>query len=89
MVGNTFPGERCLLHCEPGFRPADRKIAVCDPQRNWSPTSKLDCVSDTPEKDEVKPFIKCPQDTTIVLPADQETVYIKLEQPITNVNWWK
>lgn len=37
----------------------------------------------------VKPFIKCPQDTTIILPKGQKTVYIKLEQPKTNVDWWK
>lgn len=34
-----------------------------------------------------RPNIKCPRDTTIVLPAGQSLVYIKLEQPTTNVNW--
>lgn len=37
----------------------------------------------------IKPFIKCPQDTTIILPKNQKTVYIKLEQPKTNVDWWR
>lgn len=35
----------------------------------------------------LKPFIKCPRDTTIILPKDQKSVYIKLEQPRTNVDW--
>lgn len=34
-----------------------------------------------------KPQINCPRDTTIVLPKGQSLVYIKLEQPKTNVNW--
>lgn len=34
-----------------------------------------------------KPFIKCPRDTTIILPKGKSTVLVKLEQPQTNVNW--
>lgn len=37
----------------------------------------------------LKPFIKCPRDTTIILPKGQKTVYIKLEKPRTNVDWWR
>lgn len=33
------------------------------------------------------PHIKCPRDTTLVLPKGQSLIYIKLEQPKTNVNW--
>lgn len=88
MIGYTFPGERCLLHCEPGFKAIGRKIAVCNYERNWLPTADLNCV---PEyiTDDFRPAIKCPQDTTIVLPPNEETVYVKLEQPQTNVNWMR
>lgn len=34
-----------------------------------------------------RPHIKCPRDTTIVLPSGQSSAHIKLEQPKTNVNW--
>lgn len=34
-----------------------------------------------------RPHIKCPRDTTIFLPSGQSLIYIKLEQPKTNVNW--
>lgn len=33
------------------------------------------------------PFIKCPRNTTILLPAGKTTVLVKLAQPQTNVNW--
>lgn len=35
----------------------------------------------------LRPYIKCPRDTTIVLPKNKKTVYVKLEQPKSNVNW--
>lgn len=36
-----------------------------------------------------KPYIKCPQDTMIVLPKNEKTVFIKLEQPKSNVDFAK
>lgn len=35
----------------------------------------------------IRPYIKCPRDTTIVLPKNQKTVYIRMEQPKSNVDW--
>lgn len=36
----------------------------------------------------LQPYIKCPRDTTIVLPNNgKKTVYVKLEQPKSNVAW--
>lgn len=35
----------------------------------------------------LRPYIKCPRDTTIVLPKNQKTVYVRLEQPKSNVDW--
>lgn len=35
----------------------------------------------------VRPYIKCPRDTTIVLPKNQKTIYVRLEQPKSNVDW--
>lgn len=35
----------------------------------------------------LQPYIKCPRDTTIVLPRNKKTVYVKLEQPKSNVAW--
>lgn len=37
----------------------------------------------------LKPYIRCPQDTTILLPANQKTVYVKFEQPKSNVDYNK
>lgn len=37
----------------------------------------------------LRPYIKCPRDTTIILPNGKKTVYVKLEQPKTNVDWKK
>lgn len=35
----------------------------------------------------LRPYIKCPQHTTIVLPKNKKTVYVKLEQPKSNINY--
>lgn len=35
----------------------------------------------------LRPYIKCPRDTTIVLPKNQKTVYVRMEQPKSNVDW--
>lgn len=35
----------------------------------------------------LRPYIRCPRDTTIVLPKNQKTIYVRLEQPKSNVDW--
>lgn len=35
----------------------------------------------------LRPYIKCPRDTTIILPKNQKTVYVKMEQPKSNVDF--
>lgn len=35
----------------------------------------------------LRPYIKCPRDTTIMLPKNQKTIYVRLEQPKSNVDW--
>lgn len=37
----------------------------------------------------LRPYIKCPRDTTIILPKNKKTVYVKLEQPKSNVDFAK
>lgn len=123
MLGNIYSGERCVLHCAPGFKPTAKRTAVCDHLQNWSPSHDLNCVPveakqqqqhqqqqishQRPQKHRqstnggagmrqnaiaaaavaVKPFIKCPQDVKVVLPKDQTSAVIRLEQPQTNVDW--
>lgn len=90
MVGNIFSGERCVLHCAPGFRPAAKRTAVCGLQQNWVPSSALNCIPTAkPAEIHEKPFIKCPADMNFIMPPDQNTVYVRLEQPKTNVDWHK
>lgn len=89
MIGDTFSGQRCVLHCDPGFKPADRRTAFCEPPRNWLPNPNLNCVATFAKLQLIKPHIKCPQDSIILLPEGQKTIHVKLEQPNTNVDWWK
>lgn len=35
----------------------------------------------------IRPYIKCPRDTTLILPKNKKTIYVRLEQPKSNVNW--
>lgn len=120
MLGNIYSGERCVLHCAPGFKPTAKRTAVCDHLQNWSPSNDLNCIPVEAQQQQqliphqrhqkhrqsttngagmrqnaiaaaaavaVKPFIKCPQDVKVVLPKDQTSAVIRLEQPQTNVDW--
>lgn len=102
LTGDIFTGERCILHCNPGYKPINRRTAICDPQQNWMPNANLSCILITVAEQQahsqqhqqqhqymVKPFIKCPPDTTKILGIDQKTMLIKMERPKTNVDWWK
>lgn len=35
----------------------------------------------------LRPYIKCPRDTTIMLPKNKKTIYVVLAQPKSNVDW--
>lgn len=101
LTGDIFAGERCILHCDPGYKPANRRAAICDPQQNWLPSANLTCapsaqiakphlykLQQQPQYI-IKPYIKCPPDATKLLGVAQKTILIKMEQPKTNVDWWK
>lgn len=103
MLGHIYSGERCVLHCAPGFKPVAKRTAVCDHLQNWTPSTDLNCVPvETQQQQQkkqsvsgmrqnavaaLKPFIKCPQDAKVVLPKDQTSAVIRIEQPQTNVDW--
>lgn len=106
MLGSIYSGERCVLHCAPGFKPAAKRTAVCDHLQNWSPSDELNCVPAEAQQQQqkqqsrqsvngmrpktvvaTKPSIKCPQDAKVVLPKDQTSAVIRIDQPQTNVDW--
>lgn len=103
MLGNIYSGERCVLHCAPGFKPAAKRTAVCNHLQNWSPSENLNCVPIEAQQHQqkqqsvaavrqktvaaTKPIMKCPQDAKVVLPKDQTSAIIRIDQPQTNVDW--
>ncbi|XP_055629527.1 fibrillin-2-like isoform X2 [Toxorhynchites rutilus septentrionalis] len=90
MNGKIYAGERCVLHCKPGFKPAGKRTTVCDTEQNWTPTPKLHCIpAATPAPVPIKPYIQCPSDIQEVLPYGEHTIRIRLEQPKSNVDWYK
>ncbi|XP_037034819.1 fibrillin-1 isoform X2 [Bradysia coprophila] len=89
MTGDTFSGQRCVLHCDPGFKPIDRRTAFCEPPKNWLPNPNLNCMPAVAKLEMIRPYIKCPQDSIILLPHGKKTIHVKLQQPNTNVDWWK
>jgi hypothetical protein len=40
--------------------------------------------SDVPQ-----PFIHCPRDINIDLPAHQNFVHVRIPQPMSNMDWWR
>ncbi|XP_058456120.1 fibrillin-2-like [Malaya genurostris] len=90
MSGKIYAGERCVLHCKPGFKPAGKRTAVCDTEQKWIPAPNLRCVpTAVPTPVPIKPYIQCPSDIHQVLPVGQHTVKVRIEQPKTNVDWYK
>lgn len=95
MSGKTFAGERCFLHCAPGYKPVGKRVAVCDTDLKWHPKQPLKCVPIQAQFTEVaaplimKPYIRCPKDILKVLPKGYDTVLVKIEKPTTNVDWYK
>lgn len=51
------------------------------------PTAAQGAAVKTRPQNILRPYIKCPRDTTLVLPPNKKTIYVKLEQPKSNVNW--
>ncbi|XP_055612398.1 fibrillin-1 [Uranotaenia lowii] len=93
MNGKIFAGERCILHCKPGFKPIGKRTAVCDVEQKWTPTPNMKCVPTTiavttEAPPTVKPFIQCPPDVSEVLPVGQYSMRVRLVQPKTNVDWY-
>lgn len=56
-------------------------------QRKTSIAQRPNMMPYRPSATILRPYIKCPRDTTIVLPKNQKTVYVRLEQPKSNVDW--
>lgn len=90
LIGEIFPGERCLLHCQPGYISAGKKAVTCNSDQTWSSNITFECIpAITEQADVIKPYIKCPRDTILILPKGQKIVQIRLEQPKTNVDYEK
>lgn len=96
MFGKTFAGERCFLHCAPGYKAVGKRVAVCDTDLKWHPKQPPKCVpaqdtfTDTAAAPLIlKPFIKCPKDILKVIPKGHDTALVQIEKPHTNVDWYK
>lgn len=87
LTGGIYPGERCILHCDAGYKATDRRIAICSPQTQWEHDANLTC-SAVPAL-AIKPFIRCPPDATMVLRPEQSKLLLRMERPRTNVDWLK
>ncbi|XP_055910382.1 fibrillin-2 isoform X2 [Eupeodes corollae] len=103
LLGKTYVGERCLLHCHPGYMPAGLKVNVCNVDQRWSFNSTFDCIPigtpifNAPHErvdahrrygvPQPRPFIKCPRNTTVLLPLGHKTAHIILQKPKTNMDY--
>jgi fibulin 1/2 len=82
------------LHCAPGYKPAGKRVAVCDTDLKWKPHQELKCVATHAMVTQAvapvlyKPHIQCPKEVVKVLPKGQETVLVRIEKPVTNVDWY-
>ncbi|XP_035788356.1 uncharacterized protein LOC118464801 isoform X2 [Anopheles albimanus] len=99
-AGKIFSNERCRLHCNPGFKPLAKNVAICNLTQAWVPSANLQCVpigtvlptaiptSAPPTTSAVvRPYIQCPPDVHEVLPLGQYSMLVRLERPKTNVDW--
>ncbi|KAL5282506.1 FBN2 family protein [Megaselia abdita] len=79
---NNLVGEKCNLHCLPGYTQPNKSVAICTSNETWSVVEDFDCLKII----DSELFIKCPQNTTIMLRKNQKDIYVRLERAKSNVN---
>lgn len=93
MQDNVRSGQRCTLQCNPGFMPANNKASIiCNATASWQPNADLSCIQQWNRRPVFAsppqgPEIMCPDNSTLNLPKNAKTIYIRLQQPKTNVDY--
>ncbi|KAF7996236.1 hypothetical protein HCN44_001868 [Aphidius gifuensis] len=77
------PGTKCYLKCLPGYQLLGEYNLICHGDGNWIGTKLGECV----EYEE--PHLECPNDITVELPPGQDEVFVKFNQPITDLDWFR
>lgn len=85
--GANYLKSRCYFHCNPGFRLQGKLVNTCEVNRTSGSTKALDWkhLPGTCKKETGPVRITCPSSTRLVLPEGQNSMYLQLPKPYTNV----
>ncbi|KAL0280085.1 UNVERIFIED_CONTAM: hypothetical protein PYX00_001479 [Menopon gallinae] len=72
----------CYIRCHKGYKLGGEAQRVCTASGEWSGRF-AECIHTPP------PYIQCSQDIKVELPSNQLSVYVKIPQPKSNVDWWR
>ncbi|KAI4501066.1 hypothetical protein M0802_003869 [Mischocyttarus mexicanus] len=87
-------GTRCHIRCRRGFELAGVQTRNCLTRGRWSGEAPV-CYRESSildshiDPDMPRPFVRCPQDMDVELPARQNTINVSFSQPKSNMNWWR
>uniref|UniRef100_A0A0P6DBK5 Putative Fibrillin-2 n=1 Tax=Daphnia magna TaxID=35525 RepID=A0A0P6DBK5_9CRUS len=85
-TGKTFAGQQCQVRCRAGYRLIGGGIYHCLPSQQWrSPDEPARCE----RIDSPVPFIQCPGNMAVNLPAQQKRAYVTFSQPKSNMDWFR
>ncbi|XP_029163192.1 fibrillin-1-like isoform X1 [Nylanderia fulva] len=91
---SVYPqGAKCHVRCRRGFRLEGAHTRHCVSDGRWSgkePICLREVVTDSLYNPNTpRPFVSCPQDMDVELPARQNTIRVTFPQPKSNMNWWR
>ncbi|KAK2588211.1 hypothetical protein KPH14_004248 [Odynerus spinipes] len=87
-------GARCHIRCRRGFKLEGPHTRYCVNGGRWNGKEPA-CLREYPivdsryDPDMPRPFVRCPQDMDVELPARQNTIRVSFPQPKSNMNWWR
>ncbi|KYM87211.1 Fibrillin-2 [Atta colombica] len=90
---SVYPqGAKCHVRCRRGFRLEGAHTRHCVSDGHWNGKEPI-CLREVAtdplyNPNTPQPFVSCPQDMDVELPARQNTIRVTFPQPKSNMDWW-
>ncbi|KYM93760.1 Fibrillin-3 [Cyphomyrmex costatus] len=91
---SVYPqGAKCHVRCRRGFRLEGAHTRHCVSDGRWNGKEPI-CLREVAtdplyNPNTPRPFVSCPQDMDVELPARQNTIRVTFPQPKSNMDWWR
>ncbi|EZA47230.1 Fibrillin-2 [Ooceraea biroi] len=91
---SVYPqGAKCHVRCRRGFWLKGAYTRHCVTDGRWNgeePICLREAMTDSLSNPNIpRPFVSCPEDMDVELPARQNVIRVTFPQPKSNMNWWR